>query len=84
VVREAYKSRKNPLFLASLIGLRNVGKFLMGKLTPADIEKAASRMMGTQCRLMITGHAELGSDVDKPDDLRLARKRLFPPSEDAS
>lgn len=81
VVRQAYESRKNPLFLARLIGPGNVVKFLMRKLTPADIEKAASRMFGTRCRLMITGHAELGSDVDKPDDLVLARKWLYPPSE---
>jgi molybdopterin-guanine dinucleotide biosynthesis protein A len=81
LVREAYRNRKNPLFLARLIGLGNVVKFLARKLTPADIEKAVSRMMGIRCRLMITGHAELGSDVDKPDDLTLARKWLFPPSE---
>ena len=79
LVREAYEHRKNPLFLVRLIGLGNVVRFLRKQLTPADIESAASRMMGTQCRLMITGHAELGSDVDKPDDLALARKWLFPP-----
>jgi hypothetical protein len=81
LVRVAFESRKNPLFLARLIGLGNVAKFLARKLTPEDIEKAVSRMMGTRCRLLITGHAELGSDVDKPNDLVLARKWLFPPTE---
>lgn len=81
LVREAYQNRKNPLFLARSIGPGNVVKFLARRLTPGDIEKAVSRMMGTRCRVMITGHAELGSDVDKPNDLALARKWLFPPSE---
>lgn len=80
LLARAYRGRKNPLFLAQLIGLPNVLKFMTRRLTVADIEAAASRVMGVRCRIIITPHPELGTDVDRPDDLRLARKLLRPPA----
>lgn len=78
LLREAYARRKNPLFLAGLIGPGNVLKFLQRRLTPEDIGRAATRIMGTECRLIVTPHAELGTDVDRPEDLSAARRLLFP------
>lgn len=78
MLREAYARRKNPAFLARLIGWRNVFKLLTRSLELEDISAAASRLMGVRCRLVVTPWAELGSDVDKPDDLALARKLLRP------
>lgn len=76
LLREAYQRRKNPLFMVRLIGAGNVLKFLAGKLRLEDVEAAAGRLMGVRCRLMVTPHAELGTDVDKPGDLALARQLL--------
>lgn len=78
LVSEAYRARKNPLFLARLIGPSNLLKFALRRLRLRDIELAAGRIMGVQCRLVVTPHADLGTDVDKPDDLRLARTLLKP------
>lgn len=78
LLREAYRSRKSPLFLAKLIGFSNVFKFLRRQLTPQDIEATVSRLTGVRCRIIITRHASLGTDVDRPADLRLARWMLRP------
>ena len=75
-LRRAYRSRKNPVFLAKLIGPGNVLKLLRRRLTLADIEAAASRVMGSRCRLIVTPYAEVGTDIDRPEDLRLAREIL--------
>lgn len=77
-LREAHRRRKNPLFLVRLIGLVNVLKFVTGQLTLQDIGDAASRLMGTRCRIVVSPYAEVGTDVDRPEDLLLARRRLTP------
>jgi 2-phospho-L-lactate guanylyltransferase (CobY/MobA/RfbA family) len=79
LLREAYRRRKSPLFLARMIGVRNVVKFLFGQLSLQDIEKAASRLMGVRCVLLPTPHAGLGTDVDRPEDILLARRLLQSP-----
>jgi molybdopterin-guanine dinucleotide biosynthesis protein A len=78
MVREAYLRRKSPAFLARLIGWKNLVKFFLRRLTAKDIEESASRLLGTRCSLILTPWAELGTDIDKPDDLLLARQLLKP------
>jgi molybdopterin-guanine dinucleotide biosynthesis protein A len=72
-IRRAYAERKSPLGLARIIGFGNVLKFLLGRLTLKDIETAASRVLGVRCRLLLTPHAALGTDIDRPEDLLKAR-----------
>ena len=76
LVREAYPRRKNPAYLVQLIGPANLLKLLLQRICLKDIEASASRRMGIECRLVVTDHAELGTDVDRPEDLRLARQLL--------
>ncbi|HEU4754350.1 MAG TPA: nucleotidyltransferase family protein, partial [Armatimonadota bacterium] len=78
-LRSAHRSRKNPLFLARLIGPGNLLRFVARRLTLEQIGAAASRVMGVDCRLVVSPYAELGADVDKPDDLRIARRLLRRP-----
>jgi GTP:adenosylcobinamide-phosphate guanylyltransferase len=78
-IAEAYRRRKNPFYLARLIGPASVVKLALGRLTQADIERGASRVMHADCRILITEYAELGTDVDKPADLDLARRYLAAP-----
>jgi molybdopterin-guanine dinucleotide biosynthesis protein A len=75
-LREARRRRKSPAFLAKLIGWGNLFKLLTRRLELEDISEAASRLLGVQCKLVVTPWAELGSDVDKPEDLLLARSLL--------
>lgn len=78
VLQEAHRRRKNPLFLAGLVGPASIARFLVGRLSMPDIERAASRVMGVSCRLILTHHAEIGTDIDRPEDLRRAREILRP------
>ena len=79
MVREAYLRRKNPAFLTRLIGWKNMAKFVTRRLTLEDIGASTSRLMGVRCGIVVSPWAELGTDVDKPDDLVLARRLLQPP-----
>jgi CTP:molybdopterin cytidylyltransferase MocA len=78
-VRQAYARRKNPVFLASLIGLPNVVRLLTGRLTLERVGAAASRAIGVRAGLVVSSHAALGTDIDRPEDLHLARGQLRPP-----
>ena len=80
MLEKAYLNRKNPLFMARLIGVRNVGRFLAQRLSLAEMGVAVSKMCGVECRVVVTPFAELGADVDRPEDLMLARSRLRPPA----
>ena len=74
LLREAYRRRKNPLFMARLIGVRNVVKFLARRLSLDDINAAASKLLGVRCRIVVSEFAEIGTDVDRPEDLLVARR----------
>lgn len=76
ITREAYAMRKKPLQLARLLGPVVILKFLTRTLRIADAEAAATRILGAPVRILITPHASLGADVDKPADLAAARARL--------
>lgn len=78
MLRVARARRKSPAFLAKMIGWGNLLKLLTRRLELEDIAEAASRLIGVRCKLVVTPWAELGSDVDKPDDLVLARSILKP------
>lgn len=77
-IQEAHERRKNPVFLARLIGLENALRLVTGRLETRHIEAGASRLLGVACRLQTTNDASVGTDVDKPEDLVLARSRLRP------
>jgi len=78
MLRVARARRKSPAFLAKMIGWGNLLKLLTRRLELEDIGEAASRLLGVRCRIVVTPWAELGSDVDKPGDLALARSLLKP------
>ena len=77
-LQEAHRRRKNPLFLAGLIGPPTIARLVIGRLSISDIERAASRAMGVSCRVILSPHAEIGTDIDRPEDLRRAREILRP------
>jgi hypothetical protein len=79
VLREAFLRRKSPAYLTRLIGWKNLAKLLTRRLSLADIEAAVSELMGVRSGVIVSPWAELGTDVDKPDDLVLARRLLQPP-----
>ena len=70
---EMRKNRKDPQGILRVIGCE-------GQDFPA-IEAALSKHLDAKVRILISPHAGMGMDVDKPSDYALARRILAPPSE---
>jgi GTP:adenosylcobinamide-phosphate guanylyltransferase len=68
--------RKNPVAMAQVIGLVTLVKLLLGRLRIAELEARVSRIIGASARALITEHASIGADVDKPDDVIIAERHL--------
>lgn len=74
--REIFERRKRPLELASWLGFGFIFKFLLHRLSLADVQKRASELMGIKGKAIISSYPELGMDVDKVADWQLAGKYL--------
>ncbi|HZK25234.1 MAG TPA: nucleotidyltransferase family protein [Oscillospiraceae bacterium] len=68
--------RKSPLRLAGALGLGFVVKLLTKRLTIAELEKRFYALFAVAGKAVISQYAEIGTDVDKPADLELARQHL--------
>lgn len=68
--------RKNPIALARLLGLSLVIRFLFRRLSISDAENRFEKVLGIKGKAIISEYAEVGVDVDKPSDLKLAEKIL--------
>lgn len=68
--------RKEPLKMVRLLGWRFVIKFVLGALTIRELEAYISGLLGITGVAVISPYAEIGTDVDKPSDLELARSIL--------
>lgn len=61
--------RKKPLALARLIGWDVLLKLLLGRLSLAELEARAERILGVKARALLTPYPEVGVDVDREEDL---------------
>ena len=75
-IRQLFALRKQPLALARLIGWPVLFKLLAGRLTIAELEGRVGAMLDVPVAALVTPHAPIGADVDKPEDLELVRTRL--------
>ena len=64
-----YRGRKNPLALAAIFGYDVVAKLLVGRVSVAELEHRAARILGISVSAFISEDASLGADVDKPEHL---------------
>lgn len=72
----AYRSRKNLLALARLLGLKVMLKFVLRRLQIVDVEKRISQGLGVQVRGLRVARAALALDVDEAEDLRCAERDM--------
>lgn len=72
-------ARKHAWQLARLVGLRTLLKLLFRRLSIADIEALASRIVDAPVRVLESPYPELAMDMDNPGQLELMRRILFPP-----
>lgn len=74
LIESLYSSRKNVVKLAAILGLPFLLGLLTHRLTIPKLEARASRIVGAKVSAIVTSYAEIGFDVDKMDDLNLARR----------
>ena len=83
-IQRAYEARKSPMQMARLLGFTLLGRLVLAQtispslLTIRALEEAVSRLLGNGCRAvgMETQYPEIGTDVDKPDDVAITRRML--------
>lgn len=66
-------ARKQPWRIAGIVGPRMLVKFLFHRVTFADIEATAERILGTTVKIILDGPPELAMDADKPFQVEMLR-----------
>ncbi|UMZ75265.1 nucleotidyltransferase family protein [Natranaerofaba carboxydovora] len=69
--------RKKPVKLAMLLGITFLFRLLTGQLSISQVEKKVSNLLNIQGKAVITPYPELGTDVDKEEDLMWIEKNFF-------
>ncbi len=81
-ITEAYGARKSPAKMASLLGYGLLARLLGAQLalprllSVRILENAVSDLLGGRAVGVCSSYAEIGTDIDKPDDLAAARRLL--------
>jgi molybdopterin-guanine dinucleotide biosynthesis protein A len=82
LISQAYEARKKVFRLAGMIGWGVLARVLIAQaLKPSAIdlprlESAVSRLLQGKVRAVITPFAEIGEDVDNPEDLAVVERAL--------
>lgn len=71
-ISQAFAGRKNPLALASLLGVSFIVRFLLRRLTVADIVQRARELLHCKVAAICSPYAEVGFDLDKPEHIAAA------------
>ncbi len=71
-------ARKQPWRIARIVGLPFLLKFLFRRVTFADIEAVAGRILGAPAKVVLGGPAELAMDADKPYQVDMLRAEFAP------
>lgn len=69
-------ARKQPWRIAQLVGWRVLLRMLLRRLTLDDVREAAERATGLSVALLLSEHAEIAMDADKPNQVALLRDDL--------
>lgn len=77
LAEELFAARKSPVQMARILGVRFLLGLIFKTLTITDLEKKISGMVGSRGKAVVTPFPEIGIDVDKPEDLVLARSVLM-------
>ncbi len=69
-----YAFRKSPLKLAKLVGPLLLLKIALGRLSVSEVERKSSTILDGQIKGIIIRYPEIGSDVDKEEDLQFMQR----------
>jgi len=73
LLARGFRSRKQPLAMASLFGPALTARYLLGALWVADLEKRGSRLIGATAVAVRGADPSLAMDCDDPADFEYAR-----------
>ncbi|MFQ5434786.1 MAG: nucleotidyltransferase family protein [Anaerolineae bacterium] len=68
--------RKHAWMLARVVGLRFLLKFLFRRIGPDEIAQTFERIIDAPARVLLSPHAEMAMDADKPHQVDLLRRDL--------
>lgn len=74
--RAVIDNRKKPWELGKLLGTKFLILLAMGKLSISYLEQHFLKLLGIKARAIISPYPELANDVDKPEDIKLAKYYL--------
>ena len=74
--KAATNARKHAWQLARIVGFWTLFKYLTRQLSLAEIEATGSRMLKAPVKIILSPHAELGMDADKPHQVDLLRSQF--------
>lgn len=77
LLEQAVATRKKPWMMAGVLGPWLTVKFIFRRLSVHDVERRFQAMVGVRAIAVVSKHAEIAFDVDKPSDLELARKLML-------
>lgn len=75
--QKLFELRKSPVKTVRLLGLRFAVDLMLGRLDPADVEVKATELLGGKGVAIVTRHASIGADVDKPADVIVTERVLY-------
>ncbi len=80
-IADAYAARKSPAKLASMLGYGTLLRLVLSQtispnlLSVRLLEARASAMLGGSVKALVFPHADIATDLDKPEDFTAARAR---------
>jgi GTP:adenosylcobinamide-phosphate guanylyltransferase len=77
IAQRLFDTRKSPVAMARVLGLRFIVRYLTGRLRVDDVERKMEQLLGAPCAAVYTRHASIGADVDKPIDVVVAERVLY-------
>lgn len=69
LIERAYRARKNPAALATLVGPRTLLAFITGRAEIPTLERIVGQRLGGVVRAVVSEDACLAADVDRPEHL---------------
>lgn len=72
----AINGRKHAWKLARIVGWHALFKLFTRRLSLNDIEDRTAEIFGTPSKIILNPHAEIGMDIDKPNQFELLSKML--------
>jgi GTP:adenosylcobinamide-phosphate guanylyltransferase len=71
-----FELRKSAVSMVRILGVGFAVKFLLGRLRASEVEDKMEELIGGTGAAVVTRHAAIGMDVDKPADVALVERAL--------